>query len=170
MFSLYYLFNGSFRQQSFDPKQISQQQQIQQPPPMAPLLMLSQKTQQSSTALTINNNGTSNLMHNPMTMKSSMMPPPPPPPTTMSILENNQLLSVSSKKKCSYCSRELGSGAAMIIENLGLFYHIDCFKCSVCHVNISDGNLNGTDVRVRNNRLHCHNCFSNEDGIKFSCV
>ena len=30
MFSLYYLFNGSFRQQSFDPKQISQQQQIQQ--------------------------------------------------------------------------------------------------------------------------------------------
>lgn len=137
---------------------------------MAPLLMLSQKTQQSSTAMTINSNGTSNLMHNPMTMKSSMMPPPPPPPTTMSILENNQLLSVSSKKKCSYCSRELGSGAAMIIENLGLFYHIDCFKCSVCHVNISDGNLNGTDVRVRNNRLHCHNCFSNEDGIKFSCV
>lgn len=117
-----------------------------------------------------------------MTMKSSMMPPPPPPPntlsstsnstSTMSIVEhqNNQLLSVSSKKKCSYCSRELGSGAAMIIENLGLFYHIDCFKCSVCHVNISDGNLNGTDVRVRNNRLHCHNCFSNEDGIKFSCV
>lgn len=137
---------------------------------MAPLLMLSQKTQQSSTAMTITSNGTNNLMHNPMTMKSSMMPPPPPPPTTMSILENNQLLSVSSKKKCSYCSRELGSGAAMIIENLGLFYHIDCFKCSVCHVNISDGNLNGTDVRVRNNRLHCHNCFSNEDGIKFSCV
>jgi hypothetical protein len=53
---------------------------------------------------------------------------------------------------------------------LGLFYHIDCFKCSVCQTSISDGNIHGTDVRVRNSRLHCHNCFSNEEGVKFSCV
>lgn len=95
-------------------------------------------------------------------------------PNDSSSLTQNPLspdiLSVSSKKLCSYCLLELGSGAAMIIENLGLFYHIDCFKCSVCHTPIADGNIHGTDVRVRNSRLHCQNCFSNEEGVKFSCV
>lgn len=62
-----------------------------------------------------------------------------------------------------------GRGAAMIIESLRLFYHINCFKCCVCHIQLGDG-LNGTDVRVRNQKLHCQNCYSSEDGIKFSCV
>lgn len=62
-----------------------------------------------------------------------------------------------------------GRGAAMIIESLRLFYHIDCFKCCVCLVRLGDG-LNGTDVRVRNHKLHCQNCYSSDDGIKFSCV
>ncbi|XP_018327077.1 uncharacterized protein DDB_G0284459 isoform X2 [Agrilus planipennis] len=81
----------------------------------------------------------------------------------------NQLLSVSGKKKCSYCGIELGRGAAMIIESLALFYHMECFKCCVCHVQLGDG-LMGTDVRVRNQKLHCHNCYSSDDGVKFSCV
>ncbi|EDV93751.1 GH19502 [Drosophila grimshawi] len=63
----------------------------------------------------------------------------------------------------------IGRGAAMIIESLLLFYHINCFKCCVCHVQLGDG-LNGTDVRVRNHKLHCQNCYSSDDGIKFSCV
>lgn len=62
-----------------------------------------------------------------------------------------------------------GRGAAMIIESLRLFYHIDCFKCSVCHTSLGDG-LGGTDVRVRNSKLHCQNCYSSDDGVKFSCV
>ncbi|CAD7093380.1 unnamed protein product [Hermetia illucens] len=82
---------------------------------------------------------------------------------------SDKVLSVSGKKKCSHCGEELGRGAAMIIESLRLFYHIDCFKCCVCHVQLSDG-LNGTDVRVRNQKLHCQNCYSSDDGIKFSCV
>ncbi|XP_068153664.1 myb-like protein X isoform X2 [Drosophila tropicalis] len=84
---------------------------------------------------------------------------------------NNQdkVLSVSGKKKCSHCGDELGRGAAMIIESLLLFYHINCFKCCVCLVQLGDG-LNGTDVRVRNHKLHCQNCYSSDDGIKFSCV
>ena len=57
----------------------------------------------------------------------------------------------------------------MIVESLRLFYHIDCFKCCVCLVRLGDG-LNGTDVRVRNHKLHCQNCYSSDDGIKFSCV
>ena len=123
----------------------SQMPAMAQPPAVqAPLLMVSQK--QAS-------------------MMNNQLSPPPIP-----MLPSLDVLSVSSKKLCSYCSHELGSGAAMIIENLGLFYHIDCFKCSVCQTPISDGNIHGTDVRVRNSRLHCHNCFSNEEGVKFSCV
>lgn len=80
-----------------------------------------------------------------------------------------KMLSVSGKKRCSHCGDELGRGAAMIIESLQLFYHIECFKCCVCCVQLGDG-LMGTDVRVRNNKLHCHNCYSSDDGAKFSCV
>lgn len=57
----------------------------------------------------------------------------------------------------------------MIIESLCLFYHMECFKCCVCHTQLGDG-LMGTDVRVRNQKLHCHNCYSSDDGVKFSCV
>jgi hypothetical protein len=124
------------------------------PTQQTPLLMVSQKQQQQPPTLP-NVNG---IVHNPLS----------PPPLPM--LPSMDVMSVSSKKLCSYCTHELGSGAAMIIENLGLFYHIECFKCSVCQAPISDGNINGTDVRVRNSRLHCKNCFSNEEGVKFSCV
>lgn len=136
----------SARYTIFDSKQMPSSTQ---PSSSAPLLMLSQNQQQPQPA---------NMMHNPLS----------PPPIPM--LPSMDVLSVSSKKLCSYCNHELGSGAAMIIENLGLFYHINCFKCSVCQTPISDGNIHGTDVRVRNSRLHCHNCFSNEEGVKFSCV
>ncbi|TKC44652.1 hypothetical protein EI555_010438, partial [Monodon monoceros] len=36
--------------------------------------------------------------------------------------------SVSGKRVCSYCHNILGKGAAMIIESLGLCYHLHCFK------------------------------------------
>ncbi|XP_046907606.1 LOW QUALITY PROTEIN: LIM and calponin homology domains-containing protein 1 [Hypomesus transpacificus] len=36
--------------------------------------------------------------------------------------------SVSGKKLCSSCGHPLGKGAAMIIETLSLFFHIQCFK------------------------------------------
>ncbi|XP_044574865.1 uncharacterized protein LOC123258739 isoform X2 [Cotesia glomerata] len=90
-------------------------------------------------------------------------------PGTSSADSQEKLLSVSGKKKCSHCGDELGRGAAMIIESLRLFYHMECFKCCVCHVRLGDG-LMGTDVRVRNHKLHCHNCYSSDDGVKFSCV
>ncbi|XP_057323246.1 J domain-containing protein DDB_G0295729 isoform X2 [Microplitis mediator] len=90
-------------------------------------------------------------------------------PGTSAGESQEKLLSVSGKKKCSHCGDELGRGAAMIIESLRLFYHMECFKCCVCHVRLGDG-LMGTDVRVRNHKLHCHNCYSSDDGVKFSCV
>lgn len=80
-------------------------------------------------------------------------------------------LSVSGKKKCSNCMDELGKGcAAMVVESLSLYYHINCFRCSVCNVQLGNGTV-GTDVRVRNNKLHCQNCYSNDEaGLKFSRV
>lgn len=35
---------------------------------------------------------------------------------------------VSGKRLCTGCSQPLGKGAAMIIDTLGLFFHIQCFK------------------------------------------
>ncbi|XP_050737657.1 uncharacterized protein LOC127009022 isoform X4 [Eriocheir sinensis] len=97
----------------------------------------------------------------------------PSPPSTQQAETNTQqdqrLLSVSGKKKCSHCSEELGRGAAMIIESLRLFYHIPCFKCCVCGIQLGNGSA-GADVRVRNHKLHCHNCYSNDEGMKFSKV
>ncbi len=55
----------------------------------------------------------------------------------------------------------------MVIESLGLYYHIECFRCCVCNIPLSSS-LEGTDVRVRSNRLHCQNCFSDENGKKIS--
>ncbi|XP_076244521.1 smallish isoform X2 [Calliopsis andreniformis] len=98
-----------------------------------------------------------------------LQPQKPQQPPPINPENQEKMLSVSGKKKCSHCGDELGRGAAMIIESLRLFYHMECFKCCVCHVRLGDG-LMGTDVRVRNHKLHCHNCYSSDDGVKFSCV
>ncbi|KAL4002447.1 PDZ domain (Also known as DHR or GLGF) family protein [Acanthocheilonema viteae] len=80
------------------------------------------------------------------------------------------LLSVSGKHRCSHCNMELGRGAAMIIESLNLFYHLSCFRCYVCKMTLGNG-TRGTDVRVRDSKLHCQSCYSSEEsGLKFSKV
>ncbi|CAL1283138.1 unnamed protein product [Larinioides sclopetarius] len=98
-------------------------------------------------------------------------PQPPAKPSRVVPMERPEhMLSVSGRKRCSHCSEELGRGAAMIIESLQLYYHIHCFQCCVCQAQLGNGSC-GTDVRVRNNKLHCHNCYSNDEaGLKFSQV
>ncbi|XP_070490639.1 LIM domain only protein 7 isoform X5 [Chironomus tepperi] len=166
--------NVNKRYTVFDSKQMPQ---ITQAPSHAPpLLMMSQQQQQQqqqqqpTTNISPMPNSGQIIMHNPLQQQQHHHQQITPQSPQVPMLPQLDVLSVSSKKICSYCNRELGSGAAMIIENLGLFYHIDCFKCTVCQTQIADGNIHGTDVRVRNSRLHCANCFSNEEGIKFSCV
>ncbi|XP_077060942.1 LIM and calponin homology domains-containing protein 1a isoform X6 [Siphateles boraxobius] len=73
---------------------------------------------------------------------------PPPSPSR----------SVSGKKLCSSCALPLGKGAAMIIETLGLYFHIQCFKCGVCKGLLGDTSA-GTDVRIRNGLLNCQECY-----------
>uniref|UniRef100_A0A8C8DDY0 LIM and calponin homology domains 1b n=1 Tax=Oryzias sinensis TaxID=183150 RepID=A0A8C8DDY0_9TELE len=66
--------------------------------------------------------------------------------------------SVSGKKLCSSCTQPLGKGAAMIIETLSLYFHIHCFKCGLCKGQLGD-TTTGTDVRIRNGLLNCHQCY-----------
>ncbi|XP_023582493.1 LIM domain only protein 7 isoform X3 [Trichechus manatus latirostris] len=71
-------------------------------------------------------------------------------------LRNNR--SVSGKRVCSYCNNILGKGAAMIIESLGLCYHLHCFKCMACESDLG-GSSSGAEVRIRNNQLYCNDCY-----------
>ncbi|XP_065763223.1 LIM and calponin homology domains-containing protein 1 isoform X6 [Muntiacus reevesi] len=66
--------------------------------------------------------------------------------------------SVSGKKLCSSCGLPLGKGAAMIIETLSLYFHIQCFKCGICKGQLGDA-VSGTDVRIRNGLLNCNDCY-----------
>ncbi|XP_030047198.1 LIM and calponin homology domains-containing protein 1 [Microcaecilia unicolor] len=66
--------------------------------------------------------------------------------------------SVSGKKLCSSCGLPLGKGAAMIIDTLNLYFHIQCFKCGVCKGELGDVTT-GTDVRIRNGLLNCNDCY-----------
>uniref|UniRef100_A0A2K5Q8D8 LIM domain 7 n=1 Tax=Cebus imitator TaxID=2715852 RepID=A0A2K5Q8D8_CEBIM len=66
--------------------------------------------------------------------------------------------SVSGKRVCSYCNNILGKGAAMIIESLGLCYHLHCFKCVACQCDLG-GSSSGAEVRIRNHQLYCNDCY-----------
>ncbi|CAJ1052530.1 LIM and calponin homology domains-containing protein 1-like isoform X1 [Xyrichtys novacula] len=85
-----------------------------------------------------------------VTNKQSPAPSTPQPPSPTRC--------VSGKRLCSGCSQPLGKGAAMIIDTLGLFFHIQCFKCGVCKGQLGDATT-GTDVRIRNGLLSCHECY-----------
>ncbi|XP_077380154.1 LIM and calponin homology domains-containing protein 1-like isoform X2 [Festucalex cinctus] len=70
---------------------------------------------------------------------------------------------VSGKRQCAGCSQPLGKGAAMIIQTLGLFFHMQCFKCGLCEGQLGDATT-GTDVRIRNGLLSCHHCYAASRG------
>ncbi|XP_017325426.2 LIM domain only protein 7 isoform X6 [Ictalurus punctatus] len=71
---------------------------------------------------------------------------------------SSQNRSVSGKKMCTNCDMPLGKGAAMIIESLGLCYHLQCFKCIQCKKDLG-GKESGAEVRIRNKQLFCNSCY-----------
>ncbi|XP_041115683.1 LIM domain only protein 7 isoform X14 [Polyodon spathula] len=92
---------------------------------------------------------------------SSVSPTPPLPSESISStprMPSQRSRSISGKKICTYCDTPLGKGAAMIIESLGLFYHLTCFKCIACHSELG-GSESGAEVRIRNHQLHCNSCY-----------
>uniref|UniRef100_A0A8C7E1E3 LIM domain 7 n=1 Tax=Naja naja TaxID=35670 RepID=A0A8C7E1E3_NAJNA len=86
-------------------------------------------------------------------MKTSSLPHIPP---SSSVPQAPS--SVSGKRMCSSCRNALGKGAAMIIESLGLCYHLHCFKCVACEGDLG-GSQAGAEVRIRNNELFCNSCY-----------
>nr|XP_044986372.1 LIM and calponin homology domains-containing protein 1 isoform X5 [Jaculus jaculus] len=66
--------------------------------------------------------------------------------------------SISGKKLCSSCGLALGKGAAMSIETLSLYFHLQCFRCGICKGQLGDA-MSGTDVRIRNGLLNCSDCY-----------
>ncbi|XP_052369241.1 LIM and calponin homology domains-containing protein 1-like [Oncorhynchus keta] len=73
-------------------------------------------------------------------------------------------LCVSGKRQCSGCNQALGKGTAMNIDTLGLYFHLTCFKCGVCKVQLGDTS-SGTDVRIRNGLLSCHDCYATSHAV-----
>ncbi|OQV13310.1 hypothetical protein BV898_12422 [Hypsibius exemplaris] len=89
-----------------------------------------------------------------------------PPAFDQGLVPNQSMNSISAKWPCQHCGQCLGREPAMIVENLSLVYHVACFKCVVCGQRLSDGR-EGADVRVRNGKLHCNSCLS-DDGMQLS--
>ncbi|XP_067892382.1 LIM and calponin homology domains-containing protein 1-like isoform X3 [Heterodontus francisci] len=83
---------------------------------------------------------------------------PPLPHSSPPVQLQSPSRSVSGKKLCSTCGLPLGKGAAMIIETLSLYFHIQCFTCGICQGQLGD-TTTGTDVRIRNGLLNCNDCY-----------
>ncbi|XP_060102314.1 LIM and calponin homology domains-containing protein 1 [Heteronotia binoei] len=82
----------------------------------------------------------------------------PPSPCSLTLQSQSPNRSISGRKLCSSCGQALGKGAAMIIETLGLYFHIQCFRCGICKGQLGDA-ASGTDVRIRNGLLNCNDCY-----------
>ncbi|XP_078103045.1 LIM domain only protein 7-like isoform X2 [Sander vitreus] len=65
---------------------------------------------------------------------------------------------VCGRRTCCVCERVLGSGAAMVIEALGLCFHLACFQCVGCHRHLG-GAETGVQVRIRNRKPYCEPCY-----------
>ena len=64
---------------------------------------------------------------------------------------------------CSVCSCPLGKEPSMSISNSGLYFHMRCFKCDVCHRSLSSGQLS-VSILLREGKPHCRHCFSSGAG------
>ncbi|GAB1289695.1 LIM and calponin homology domains-containing protein 1 [Apodemus speciosus] len=93
-------------------------------------------------------------------------PLPPCSPTPPGQSPNR---SISGKKLCSSCGLALGKGAAMIIETLNLYFHIQCFRCGICKGQLGDA-VSGTDVRIRNGLLNCTDCYMRSRNYRSSTL
>uniref|UniRef100_A0A8C4R8X2 LIM zinc-binding domain-containing protein n=1 Tax=Eptatretus burgeri TaxID=7764 RepID=A0A8C4R8X2_EPTBU len=74
---------------------------------------------------------------------------------------------VAGRKECCACKEPIGRGAAMFIESLKAFFHLDCFKCGVCHKVLSKSG-SSIDVRLQQGILHCKDCYDNSMDVAHS--
>ncbi|XP_068428216.1 LIM domain only protein 7 isoform X4 [Clinocottus analis] len=95
----------------------------------------------------------------PSPSPSSPSPTTSPEPTSEGGPPQQRSRSVSGRKVCTFCDTPLGKGAAMIIESLGLCYHLSCFKCIDCKSDLG-GSAAGAEVRIRSKQLYCNTCYT----------
>uniref|UniRef100_K7G8W7 LIM domain 7 n=1 Tax=Pelodiscus sinensis TaxID=13735 RepID=K7G8W7_PELSI len=128
----------------------------------APLVSTSNRaymrTPSSSTGPPSSSSGRSVTSSHTLPSASSSVPRAQSPTSASQSGAQQRNRSVSGKRVCSYCNNVLGKGAAMIIESLGLCYHLRCFKCVACERDLG-GSQSGAEVRIRNNELFCNDCY-----------
>ncbi|CAL9701539.1 unnamed protein product [Knipowitschia caucasica] len=61
-------------------------------------------------------------------------------------------------RTCCVCEGLLDSGAAMVIEDLSLNFHLSCFQCLGCSRDLR-GAETGVKVRIHNHRPYCEACY-----------
>ncbi|KAM7407117.1 hypothetical protein PAMA_003038 [Pampus argenteus] len=105
----------------------------------------------------------------PSLSPSSLLPSNSPEPTSEAGGPQQQSRSVSGKKICTFCDTPLGKGAAMIIESLGLCYHLGCFKCIDCKSDLG-GSEAGAEVRIRHKQLYCNSCYMRFKNVQPPCM
>ena len=64
---------------------------------------------------------------------------------------------------CAVCSCPLGKEPSMSVSNSGLSFHLQCFRCDVCHRSLASGQLS-VSILLREGRPHCRHCFSSDAG------
>ncbi|XP_072321451.1 LIM domain only protein 7b isoform X2 [Eucyclogobius newberryi] len=62
------------------------------------------------------------------------------------------------RRTCCVCEGVLDSGAAMVIEALGLNFHLACFQCKGCCRDLR-GTEPGVQVRIHNHWPYCEACY-----------
>ncbi|XP_052358011.1 LIM domain only protein 7-like isoform X2 [Oncorhynchus keta] len=108
----------------------------------------------------IGSNQSSWSQHSPSPSSSSSSPSPSTGPKSQSFLSvHESSRTVSGKEMCTLCDTALVEGAAMVIESLGLVYHLTCFKCINCKSELLGASEVGAEVRIRNRRLFCDSCY-----------
>ena len=92
--------------------------------------------------------------------------PPPQHPITASPKINHQQSFNQYPLKtqlCSSCSCPLGKEPSMSVGSAGLQYHMECFKCAVCHSPLARSSTSVT-VLLHDSKPHCWGCYSNQAG------
>ncbi|XP_063068751.1 mucin-2 [Engraulis encrasicolus] len=81
--------------------------------------------------------------------------------TSQSVNSPSRRKSVSDKHLCSYCHQPIADDTRMVVDELHISSHADCFKCAVCHRNL--GNLEaGDSLWVYRETVNCENCYSKQ--------
>ncbi|MEE6470924.1 hypothetical protein FKM82_009120 [Ascaphus truei] len=59
---------------------------------------------------------------------------------------------------CTYCRKQLGIDAKMILKDLNICCHATCFKCEACSGSLEDLKA-GDSMWIYKQTIHCERCY-----------